>query len=60
MGHLHLMVADPEAQKKLWVDILGAKSTHTGTLEMLRLPGDLPGDRQGADGADRRHRRAPL
>jgi catechol 2,3-dioxygenase-like lactoylglutathione lyase family enzyme len=39
MGHLHLMVADPEAQKKVWVDALGAEATHTGTLELLRLPG---------------------
>jgi len=39
MGHIHLMVADPEAHKKLWVGILGAEVTHAGTLEMLRLPG---------------------
>jgi catechol-2,3-dioxygenase len=25
MGHMHLMVADPEAQKKLWVGVLGAQ-----------------------------------
>jgi catechol 2,3-dioxygenase-like lactoylglutathione lyase family enzyme len=39
MGHIHLMVADPEEQKKLWVGVLGAEVTHTGTLEMLKLPG---------------------
>ncbi len=39
MGHLHLMVADPEAQKKLWVGLLGAEVTHAGSLEMLKLPG---------------------
>lgn len=39
MGHIHLMVADPEAQKKLWVGLLGAEVTHAGTLEMLKLPG---------------------
>ena len=39
MGHLHLMVADPDAQKKIWVEALGAEVTHTGTLELLRLPG---------------------
>jgi len=39
MGHIHLQVADPEAQKKIWVEALGAEVTHTGTLEMLRLPG---------------------
>lgn len=39
IGHIHLMAADPEAQKKLWVGVLGAEVTHTGTLELLRLPG---------------------
>ena len=39
MGHIHLLVADPEAQKKIWVEALGAEVTHTGTLEMLRFPG---------------------
>jgi catechol 2,3-dioxygenase-like lactoylglutathione lyase family enzyme len=38
-GHVHLLVADPEAQKKIWVEALGAEVTHTGTLELLRLPG---------------------
>jgi catechol 2,3-dioxygenase-like lactoylglutathione lyase family enzyme len=39
IGHVHLMVGDPEPQKKVWVDVLGAEVTHTGSLEMLRLPG---------------------
>lgn len=39
MGHVHLMVADPEVQKKLWVGLLGAEVTHAGTLELLKLPG---------------------
>jgi catechol 2,3-dioxygenase-like lactoylglutathione lyase family enzyme len=39
MGHVHLMVSEPEDQKKLWVGLLGAEVTHTGTLEMLKLPG---------------------
>jgi catechol 2,3-dioxygenase-like lactoylglutathione lyase family enzyme len=39
MGHIHLMVADPEAQKKIWVEALDAEVTHTGTLELLRIPG---------------------
>ena len=39
IGHIHLMAADPEAQKKLWVGVLGAEVTHAGTLELLRLPG---------------------
>jgi len=39
LGHIHLLVADPEAQKKIWVEALGAEVTHSGTLELLRLPG---------------------
>ncbi len=41
LGHIHLMVADPEVQKKLWVGVLGAEVTHAGTLELLKLPGIL-------------------
>jgi catechol 2,3-dioxygenase-like lactoylglutathione lyase family enzyme len=41
MGHVHLIVSDPEAQKKLWVDVLGAQVTHSGTLELLKFPGIL-------------------
>jgi catechol 2,3-dioxygenase-like lactoylglutathione lyase family enzyme len=41
MGHVHLYVSDPEAQKKLWVDLLGAQVTHSGTLELLKFPGIL-------------------
>jgi lactoylglutathione lyase len=39
LGHIHLMVADPEVQKKLWVGLLGAEVTHAGSLELLKLPG---------------------
>src|SRR6266852_5015153 len=39
MGHIHMLVADPEAHKKLWVGVLGAEVTHAGTLEMWKLPG---------------------
>lgn len=39
IGHIHLMVADPEEQKKLWVGLLGAEIAHAGSLEMLKLPG---------------------
>ncbi|HXT69695.1 MAG TPA: hypothetical protein VN700_08065 [Vicinamibacterales bacterium] len=38
-GHIHMMVRDPAAHKKLWVDVLGAEVTKTGSLELLRLPG---------------------
>src|SRR5436309_8502572 len=39
IGHIHLFSKDPEGQKKIWVDALGAKVTKTGALEVLRLPG---------------------
>src|SRR5262249_34028398 len=39
IGHIHLFSKDPDAQKKIWVEALGAQVTKTGTLEMLRLPG---------------------
>lgn len=39
IGHIHLMAADPEEQKKLWVGVLGAEVVHAGTLELLKLPG---------------------
>lgn len=38
-GHMHLMVRDPEAHKKLWVDVLGAQVVNSGSLELLKLPG---------------------
>src|SRR5436305_13924554 len=40
-GHVHLVVADPDAQKKLFVDILGARPKTLGPLELLRVPGVL-------------------
>ena len=39
MGHIHLMLAEPEQHKKIWVDMLGAEVKHAGTLEVLKLPG---------------------
>src|SRR4051794_33158148 len=39
IGHVHLQVADPDAHKKIWVDLLGGQVTHSGTLEMIRFPG---------------------
>src|SRR5262245_65501561 len=39
IGHIHLFSKDPDAQKKIWVEALGAQVTKTGTLELLRLPG---------------------
>ncbi len=38
-GHIHLIVADPEQHKGLWVGMLGGEVAHAGSLEMFRLPG---------------------
>jgi catechol 2,3-dioxygenase-like lactoylglutathione lyase family enzyme len=39
MGHIHLLVSDVDAQKKLWVDALGAKIVKAGPLELYEFPG---------------------
>jgi len=39
MGHIHLTVPDPDAQIKVWTDVLGAESTKAGPLNLLKLPG---------------------
>jgi catechol 2,3-dioxygenase-like lactoylglutathione lyase family enzyme len=39
IGHIHLFSKDPDAQRKIWVEALGAQVTKSGTLELLRLPG---------------------
>lgn len=38
-GHVHLIVRDPAAHKKIWVDAFGAQVVNSGTLELLKLPG---------------------
>ena len=38
-GHMHMLVRDPAAHKKLWVDIFGAQVVTSGSLELLKLPG---------------------
>lgn len=39
IGHVHFIVPDPEAHKKLWVDLFDAQVAKTGALEFLKLPG---------------------
>ena len=41
MGHLHIVTNDPEAQKKLWVDVLGGKPVAIGQTEFAMFPGVL-------------------
>lgn len=39
IGHIHLLVPDPEAHKKLWVGLFNAEVAKTGSLEFLKIPG---------------------
>jgi len=39
LGHIHLTVPDPDAQIKVWVDVLGATTTKAGPLNLVKLPG---------------------
>ena len=39
MGHIHLTVPDPDAQMKVWVDVLGATTSKAGPLNLIKLPG---------------------
>jgi catechol 2,3-dioxygenase-like lactoylglutathione lyase family enzyme len=39
MGHIHLTVPDPDAQIKVWVDVLGATASKDGPLNLVKLPG---------------------
>lgn len=39
LGHIHLTVPDPDAQIKVWVDVLGATTSKAGPLNLVKLPG---------------------
>ncbi len=39
MGHLHLNTKDPEAQKKFWVELMGARAAKLGPNDVFKLPG---------------------
>jgi catechol 2,3-dioxygenase-like lactoylglutathione lyase family enzyme len=41
MGHLHLNSADPEAQRKFWIEILGARAAKLGPADVFAMPGAL-------------------
>jgi len=38
MGHIHLVVQDPAAMQKVWVDVMGGKPLTAGPLTMVKLP----------------------
>ena len=41
MGHLHLNSADPDAQRKFWVETLGARAAKLGPADVYAIPGVL-------------------
>jgi catechol 2,3-dioxygenase-like lactoylglutathione lyase family enzyme len=47
MGHLHIVTANAEAHKKLWIGGLGGKLVHAGPLEYVLFPDVLVGLRPG-------------
>ena len=53
-GHMHLMVRDPAAHKKIWVDLFGAQVVNSGSLELLKLPGIflILGQAERAEGSE--------
>jgi catechol 2,3-dioxygenase-like lactoylglutathione lyase family enzyme len=38
-GQIGLRVTDPEAHKKIWVELLGAKAVKLGTVDAIEFPG---------------------
>ncbi len=56
MGHLHIVSANPEAQKRFWTDGLGAQFVSTEAYDVYKVPGMLivvqkGGERQGTAGS---------
>ncbi len=59
MGHIHLVVADPAAQQKVWMDVLGGTASKAGPLTMVKYPNVFvifttandAAERQGTDGS---------
>ncbi len=47
MGHVHIITPNPEAHKKIWIDILGGKLVRIGPLEFAKFPGVFVGFRKG-------------
>jgi catechol 2,3-dioxygenase-like lactoylglutathione lyase family enzyme len=59
MGHIHLVVPDPAAMQKVWVDVMGGKPSTAGPLTLVKLPnifviitgGANAAGREGTDGS---------
>jgi len=60
MGHLHIVSANPDLQKRFWTDGLGAQYVKTDAFDLYKVPGVLvvvqKGDvRPGTDGSTVNH-----
>lgn len=60
MGHIHIVSADPEAQKQFWTNGLGAQYVKTENYDLYKVPGVLivvqKGDgRSGTEGSTVNH-----
>jgi catechol 2,3-dioxygenase-like lactoylglutathione lyase family enzyme len=53
MGHIHLVVQDPAAMQKVWVDVMGGKPDTAGPLTLVKLPNVFIIMTSGADAAGR-------
>lgn len=59
MGHIHLVVPDPAAMQKTWVDVMGGTPMSAGPLTMVKLPNafviittnNTAAGREGTDGS---------
>jgi len=47
MGHLHLTARDPEAQRKFWVEVMGATPVKLGPMDVMKFPDVLVMFRKG-------------
>ncbi len=47
MGHLHLLVRDPDAQRKFWVEVMGGTPLKLANLEVMKFPDVLVMFRKG-------------
>jgi catechol 2,3-dioxygenase-like lactoylglutathione lyase family enzyme len=47
MGHLHILTTDPDAHRKLWIDVLGGRPVKTGPIEWAVFPGVFVGFTKG-------------
>jgi len=59
MGHIHLVVPEPAAMQKAWVDVMGGKPDMAGPLTLVKLPnafiiitgGPTAAGREGTNGS---------